>query len=330
MGLGVAVEVGAIVGVGVGVGVASGVGLGVGADVAVGVAAAVGSGVGVLVGTGVGVGVGSGVAVAVAAGVEVGVAVGGGVAEGVATAAGVGVGVATGTGVSAGATVAVGCGSVVGSGVAAGAAAAAAVGVAGAVVATAGEVCSPPQAVRAMTADRHSSNSTAAAFTVPVILPLMNFMAPFSAPGKVGSMPWTVYPPGVRVDSGGCLGRAVTPEFLFPRGGSAARVGPPSASTGPTGPRARHSWRAGSVQSPGLRPAVRRPVVRTAVSTSGPPAKALGPQPWTGRTAGFPAGVGKRVGPVDVRGLKSHPGRTDFPEFLPIGAKAAPFSPIPR
>ena len=271
MGLGVAVEVGAIVGVGVGVGVASGVGLGVGADVAMGVAAAVGSGVGVLVGTGIGVGVGSGVAVAVAAGVEVGVAVGGGVAEEVATAAGVGVGVATGTGLSAGATVAVGCGSVAGSGVAAGAAAA--VGVAGAVVATAGDVCSPPQAVRAMTADRHSSNSTAAAFTVPVILPLMNFMAPFSAPGTVASMTRPVYPPSVRVDSGGCLGRAVTPEFLFLRGGSAARVGPASASTGPTGPRARHSWRAGSVLSPGLRPAVRRPVVRTAVSTSGPPAK---------------------------------------------------------
>ena len=201
------VAVGAIVGVGVGVGVASGVGLGVGADVAVGVAAAVGSGVGVLVGTGIGVGVGSGVAVAVAAGVEVGVAVGGGVAEGVATAAGVGVGVATGTGVSAGATVAVGCGSVVGSGVAAGAAAA--VGVAGAVVATAGEVCSPPQAVRAMTADRHSSNSTAAAIPVPVILPLIDFMAPFSAPGKVGSMPWTVYPPGVGFDSTGACGCAV-------------------------------------------------------------------------------------------------------------------------
>ena len=167
-----------------------------------------------------------------------------------------------------GAWIATGCAPVVGSGVAAGAAAA--VGVAGAVVATAGEVCSPPQAVRAMTADRHSSNSTAAAFTVPVILPLMNFMAPFSAPGKVGSMPWTVYPPGVRVDSGGCLGRAVTPEFLFLRGGSAARVGPASASTGPTGPRARHSWRAASVESPGLRPAVRRPVLRTAVSASGP------------------------------------------------------------
>ena len=220
-------------------------------------------------GTGIGVGVGSGVAVAVAAGVEVGVAVGGGVAEGVATAAGVGVGVATGTGVSAGATVAVGCGSVAGSGVAAGAAAA--VGVAGAGVATAGEVCSPPQAVRAMTADRHSSNSTAAAFTVPVILPLLNFMAPFSAPGTVASMTRPVYPPSVRVDSGGYLGRAVTPEFLFLRGGSAARVGPASASTGPTGPRARHSWRAASVESPGLRPAVRRPVVRTAVSTSGSP-----------------------------------------------------------
>ena len=103
-----------------------------------------------------------------------------------------------------------------------------------------------------MTADRHSINSTAAAFTVPVGLPHNDFMAPFSAPGTVASMTRPVYPPSVRVDSGGCLGRAVTPEFLFLRGESAARVGPPSASTGPTGPRARHSWRAGSVESPGI------------------------------------------------------------------------------
>ena len=34
-----------------------------------------------------------------------------------------------------------------------------------------------------------------------------------------------------------------------------------------------NSWHLGPVLSPGLRPAVRRPVVRTAVSTSGPPAK---------------------------------------------------------
>ena len=196
--------------------------------------------------------------VGVGDGVGAGVAVGKGVAVGSGTE--VGPGVCVGVGVSAGAWVAAGCAPVVGSGVAAGAAAA--VGVAGAVVATAGEVCSPPQAVRAMTADRHSSNSTAAAFTVPVILPLMNFMAPFSAPGTVASMTRPVYPPSVRVDSGGCLGRAVTPEFLFLRGGSAARVGPASASTGPTGPRARHSWRAASVESPGLRPAVRRPVLR--------------------------------------------------------------------
>ena len=112
-----------------------------------------------------------GIAVAVGVGVEVdvGVAVGGGVAAGVAIAAGVGVGVGVavgnGTGVSAGATVAVGCGSVVGSGVAAGADTA--VGVWGTAVATAGDVCSPPQAARAVRTVRHSS-STAAAFTVPV------------------------------------------------------------------------------------------------------------------------------------------------------------------
>ena len=206
----------------------------VGAGVAVGVAAAVGSGVDVLVGTGVGVGVGSGVAVAVAAGVEVGVAVGCGVAAGVATAAGCGVGVGvaagTGTGVSAEATVAVGWGSVVGSGVAAGADTA--VGVWGTVVATAGDVCSPPQAAKMIRTPRHSS-SIAEAIPVPAGMLQVNFMAPFSAPGKVASMTRPVQPPGVRFDSGGCFGRAVTPEFLFLRGGSAAPVGPTQRQRGP-------------------------------------------------------------------------------------------------
>ena len=249
VGVGLGVAVGAIVGVGVGVGVAAGVGVGarvaagwgvalgvgaaVGTGLAVGVAVAVGSGVGVLVGTGVGVGVGSGVAVAVGAGVEVGVAVGGGVAEGVAAASGVGVGVGVavgnGTGVSAGATVAVGCGSVVGSGVAAGADTA--VGVWGTVVATAGAACSPPQAARAVRTPKHSS-STAAAFTVPVSLPLMNFMAPFSAPGKVASMTRPVQPSGVQFDASGCLGRSVKPVIVFLLGGSAAGVGPAQRQRG--------------------------------------------------------------------------------------------------
>ena len=61
-------------------------------------------------------------------------------------------------------------------------------GVAGTAVATAGEVCSPPQAARAVRTARHSS-STAEAIPVPVSLPQINFMAPFSAPGKVRSMP---------------------------------------------------------------------------------------------------------------------------------------------
>ena len=43
-----------------------------------------------------------------------------------------------------------------------------------------------------------------------------------------------------------------------------------------------------SALSPGLRRLTRRPVVRTAVSTSGPPAKALGSRPWAGPHAGSP------------------------------------------
>ena len=67
-----------------------------------------------------------------------------------------------------GAWIATGCAPVVGSGVAAGAAVA--VGVAATVVATAGDVCSPPQPAKAITVDRHSS-STVEAIPVPVGLP---------------------------------------------------------------------------------------------------------------------------------------------------------------
>ena len=213
--------------VAVGWGVALGVGAAVGTGLAVGVAVAVGSGVGVLVGTGVGVGVGSGVAVAVGVGVEV--AVGGGVAAASGVGVGVGVAVGNGTGVSAGATVAVGCGSAAVLTVAAGVAAA--VGVAGPVVATAGAACSPPQAARAVRTPKHSS-STAAAFTVPVSLPLMNFMAPFSAPGKVASMTRPVQPSGVQFDASGCLGRSVKPVIVFLLAGSAAGVGPAQRQRG--------------------------------------------------------------------------------------------------
>ena len=75
-------------------------------------------------------------------------------------------------GVSAGATVVVGCGSVVGSGVAAGADTA--VGVWGTVVATAGDVCSPPQAARAVRTVRHSS-SIAEVIPVPAGMLQVNF-----------------------------------------------------------------------------------------------------------------------------------------------------------
>ena len=53
-----------------------------------------------------------------------------------------------------------------------------------------------------------------------------------------------------------------------------------------------NGWQTGSVLSPGLRPAVRRPVVRTAVSTSGPPAKASPFATQGGRDFGISNGVG--------------------------------------
>ena len=185
----------------------------------------VGDGVPVGAGVGVGVGVGSGVAVAVGAGVEVVVPVGGGAAAGVATASGVcvGVGVGTGTGVSTGAAVAVGCGSAAALNVADGADTALAS--TGTRVSATGAACSPPHAAKAITADRHSS-STAEAIPVPVGMPQVNFMAAFSAPGTAESMTQPVYPPDILFDSGGCLGRAVTPEFLFVRGGPAAGTRP--------------------------------------------------------------------------------------------------------
>ena len=188
-------------------------------------------------------------------------------AVGSVAAVGAGVCVGVGVGVSAGAWVAAGGAPVAGSGVAAGVAAA--VGVAGTLVAAAGEVCSPPQAARAITADRQSSK-TVEASPVPVGLTQNVFMAPYSASSTVESMKRPVYPPGVRFDSGGCLGHAVAPEFLFLRGGSATPVGPaqrqqglPVRELGTIGGR-------GPICPRRLRPAVRRPVVRTAVSTSGP------------------------------------------------------------
>ena len=206
-------------------------------------------------------------------GVGAGATVGTGVAVGSGAAVGASVGV--GVGVSPGAWVAAGGDPAVGSGVAAGSAVA--VGVAATVVATAGEVCSPPQAARAITADRHSS-STAEALPSPVSLPQINFMALFSAPGAVGSMPWTVYQPGVRFDSAGASGCAPWERRWQkpPTRGEGLSHSPADGGNCPSKatflPSVVNGWQKGSVLSPGLRPAVRRPVVRTAVSKSGPPA----------------------------------------------------------
>ena len=94
----------------------------------------------------------------------------------------------------------------------------------------------------------------------------MNFMAPFSEPGTVASMTRPVYPPGVLFDSSGCLGRAATPEFLFLRGGPAAGIGPVQRQQGLPIRELSTVGRQGPFCPQGLRPAVRRPVVRTAMS----------------------------------------------------------------
>ena len=127
----------------------------------------------------------SATAAGVGAGVEVLVAVGGGAAAGVATSSGVCVGVGTGAGVSTGAVVAVGCGSAAALNVVDGADTA--LGSTGTGVSATGAACSPPHAAKAITADRHSS-STAEAIPVPVGMPQVNFMAPFSAPGTAESI----------------------------------------------------------------------------------------------------------------------------------------------
>ena len=239
---------------------------GVGAAVALGVGSAVGVGDGVPVGdgAGVGVGVGSGVAVAVGAGVEVLVAVGGGAAAGVAAASGLGVGarvgvaVGTGTGVSARATVAVGCGSAAALTPVAGADTA--VVPAGTGVSATGAVCSPPQPARAITAARHSS-STAEAIPVPVGLPHTDFMAPFSAPGAVGSMTRPVYPPGVPpVRLRRCRWLAVRRESAgskkHPPGGEGLSHNPADGGLLPLIvvflPSVVNGWQRGSVLSPGV------------------------------------------------------------------------------
>ena len=87
----------------------------------------------------------------------------------------------------------------------------------------------------------------------------------------------------------------------------------------------RQQFGDGARSVPRLRPAVRRPIVRTAVSTSGPPAKASCPRPSLG---GRDCGMFHGWSPGRLRnsrGLKSHPGRTDFPEFPPIWGRTFPY-----
>ena len=90
-------------------------------------------------------------------------------------------------------------------------------------------------------------------------------------------------------------------------------------------PSVINSWQTGLVLSPWLRRAVGRPVVRTAVSTSGPPAKAPCSRPSLGgRDCGmFHGGFPGRL--RNSRSLKPHSGRTDFPEFLPIWGRTFPY-----
>ena len=66
-------------------------------------------------------------------------------------------------------------------------------------------------------------------------------------------------------------------------------------------------------------------LVRTAVSTSGPPAKAPCPRPSLGgRDCGIFHG-GLQVDSGHSRDLRPHPGRTNFPEFLPIWDRTFPY-----
>ena len=114
-----------------------------------------------------------------------------------------------------------------------------------------------------------------------------NFMAPFSAPGSVASMTRPVYPPGVSgstppVPVAGCAPWERQWQKTPARGRGPE---PQSSGQGVITIRKQRVYlrscngAAGGARSvpPGyiwLRPAVRRPVVRTAVSTSGPPMKA--------------------------------------------------------
>ena len=93
--------------------------------------------------------------------------------------------------------------------------------------------------------------------------------------------------------------------------------------------------RRGPVLSPGLRPAVRRPVVRTAVSTSGPPAKASCPRPSLGgRDCGLYMGgfqVGSGIpealnhileGRISLNSCRSGAGPFLIPATRPVASSA--------
>ena len=103
---------------------------------------------------------------------------------------------------------------------------------------------------------------------------------PASAPGAVESITRPVYPPGVffPVRLHRCRWLAVPRGSADGKKTPARGSGPKPHSSGRGGncplkvtllPSVVNGWQTGSVQSPGLRPAVRRPFVRTAVSPSG-------------------------------------------------------------
>ena len=133
-----------------------------------------------------------------------------------------------------------------------------------------------------------------------------------------------VYQRGVRVDSGGCLGCAVTPEFLFLWGGSAARVGPAQRQRGLP------------VRELGIvdgRDPLNPPVTSTG-QNSGCPNRDIvvwtnsesilsAALPGLGGTAECSMGGPGRL--RNSRGLKPHPGRTDSPGFLPIWGRTFPY-----
>ena len=154
---------------------------------------------------------------------------------------------------------------------------------------------------------------------------------PATAPSAMESMTWPAYLPGARfvfAGSSGWLCPVAAPMAKTPARGKSLGHNPADEGQFPLDSNfdafGRQQLADGVVLLPRLRPLNARPVVRTAILSSGPPAKASCPRPslgWAGlRTV--PWGPGRLR---NSRGLKPHPGRTDSPGFLPIWGRTFPY-----